>query len=29
VRGRRIAPDGISRLHIEFVDRFFPLERIE
>ncbi|MDQ3181529.1 MAG: PilZ domain-containing protein [Acidobacteriota bacterium] len=29
VRGRRIAPDGIPRLHIEFVDRFFPLEGIE
>ena len=29
VRNRRIAPDGIPRLHIEFVDRFFPLEGIE
>lgn len=29
VRGRRIGPDGISRLHIEFIDRFFPLEGIE
>lgn len=29
VRGRRIAPDGVPRLHIEFVDRFFPLEGIE
>jgi hypothetical protein len=29
VRGRRIAPDGVPRLHLEFVDRFFPLEGIE
>lgn len=29
VRGRRVAADGIPRLHIEFVDRFFPLEGIE
>ena len=29
VRGKRIAHDGIPRLHIEFVDRFFPLEGIE
>lgn len=29
VRGRRVGPDGIPRLHIEFVDRFFPLEGIE
>ena len=29
VRGRRIGQDGIPRLHIEFVDRFFPLEGIE
>jgi hypothetical protein len=28
VRGRRIGQDGIPRLHIEFVDRFFPLEGI-
>ncbi len=29
VRGRRIGRDGIPRLHVEFVDRFFPLEGIE
>lgn len=29
VRGMRIGEDGISRLHVEFVDRFFPLEGIE
>lgn len=29
VRGRRIAPDGISRLHIEFIDHFFPLEGVD
>jgi hypothetical protein len=29
VRGRRIGQDGIPRLHVEFVDRFFPLEGIE
>ncbi len=28
VRGRRKAADGISRLHIEFIDHFFPLEGI-
>ena len=28
VRGRRIGQDGIPRLHVEFVDRFFPLEGI-
>jgi hypothetical protein len=28
VRGKRIGPDGIPRLHVEFVDRFFPLEGI-
>lgn len=28
VRGRRIGQDSIPRLHIEFVDRFFPLEGI-
>ncbi len=28
VRGSRIGPDGITRLHIEFIDRFFPLEGI-
>ena len=29
VRGKRTGPDGIPRLHIEFIDRFFPLEGIE
>lgn len=29
VRGKRVGPDGIPRIHIEFVDRFFPLEGIE
>lgn len=29
VRGKRIGPDNIPRLHIEFIDRFFPLEGIE
>jgi len=29
VRGKHFGQDGISRLHIEFVDRFFPLEGIE
>lgn len=29
VRGKRIGPDGIPRLHLEFVDRLFPLEGIE
>ena len=29
VRGRRLGPDGVVRLHIEFVDRMFPLEGIE
>lgn len=29
VRGKRVGPDGITRLHIEFIDRFFPLEGIE
>jgi hypothetical protein len=29
VRGVRLGEDGISRLHVEFVDRFFPLEGIE
>jgi hypothetical protein len=28
VRGRRVGPDGITRLHLEFVDRLFPLEGI-
>jgi hypothetical protein len=25
VRGRREGPDGLSRLHVEFIDQFFPL----
>lgn len=29
VRGKRAGADGIPRLHIEFIDRFFPLEGIE
>ncbi len=29
VRARRIGADNIPRLHVEFVDRFFPLEGIE
>lgn len=29
VRGRRVGKDGISRLHVEFIDRFFPLDGIE
>lgn len=29
VRGKRVGPDGIPRLHLEFVDRSFPLEGIE
>lgn len=29
VRGKRLGPDGIPRLHLEFVDRLFPLEGIE
>jgi hypothetical protein len=28
VRGKHCGPDGIVRLHIEFVDHFFPLEGI-
>jgi hypothetical protein len=28
VRGSRIGSDGITRLHLEFIDRFFPLEGI-
>lgn len=28
VRGKRIGPDGITRLHLEFIDRLFPLEGI-
>lgn len=29
VRGTRLGEDGISRLHLEFIDRFFPLEGID
>ncbi len=29
VRGKRVGMDGIPRLHVEFIDRFFPLEGIE
>ena len=29
VRGERVGADGITRLHLEFIDRFFPLEGIE
>jgi hypothetical protein len=29
VRGVRTGPDNIPRIHIEFIDRFFPLEGIE
>ena len=29
VRGSRVGVDGITRLHLEFIDRFFPLEGIE
>ncbi len=29
VRGRRTGPDGITRLHLEFIDRLFPLDGIE
>ena len=29
VRGSRVGPDGITRLHLEFIDRFYPLEGIE
>jgi len=29
VRTRRVGEDGITRLHLEFIDRLFPLEGIE
>lgn len=29
VRGTRKGPDGLKRLHLEFIDHFFPLEGIE
>ena len=29
VRSRRKGPDGLTRLHLEFIDRLFPLEGLE
>jgi hypothetical protein len=29
VRGSRVGQDGMTRLHLEFIDRLFPLEGIE
>ena len=29
VRSSRLGDDGVTRLHLEFIDRFFPLEGIE
>lgn len=29
VRGKRLGSDNIPRMHLEFIDRFFPLEGIE
>ena len=29
VRGKRVGTDGINRLHIEFIDRWFPLPDLE
>lgn len=29
VRGSRVGPDGIPRLHLEFIDQHFPLEGID
>ncbi len=29
VRGRHVGPDGIVRLHLEFIDHLYPLEGIE
>ena len=29
VRGARTGPDGIPRLHLEFIDRQWPLEGVE
>ncbi len=29
VRGKHVGPDGIVRLHIEFIDHFFPLQGID
>jgi hypothetical protein len=28
VRGTRVGTDGIKRVHVEFIDRFFPLEGV-
>ena len=29
VRGSRPGPDGVTRLHLEFIDRFYPLEGLD
>lgn len=29
VRGKRLGQDGLPRLHVEFIDRLFPLEGLE
>jgi hypothetical protein len=29
VRGKRMGPDSIPRLHVEFIDHYFPLEGID
>jgi hypothetical protein len=29
VRGKRMGPDSIPRVHVEFIDHFFPLQGIE
>ncbi len=29
VRGSRVGQDGITRLHLEFIDRYYPLEGID
>jgi hypothetical protein len=29
VRTRRVGADGITRVHVEFIDRLFPLEGID
>ncbi len=29
VRGKRTGPDSIPRLHVEFIDRYFPLQGID
>jgi hypothetical protein len=29
VRGRHVGPDGIVRLHLEFIDHLYPLQGIE